>query len=54
MIDWESWRPLWDRDYDTKAIYRHRSEAKVKAKHPDWSEEKVKEEAKMEFETAAR
>jgi len=54
VLDWEGWRPVWERNYDTKSIYTKRSKRLVRKKHPDWSEEKVTAEAKKHFETAGR
>ncbi|KAM4021423.1 hyaluronidase-1-like [Anomaloglossus baeobatrachus] len=53
VVDWESWRPLWDRNWDKKSIYQQRSEDLVRQQHPQWSDEKVKKEAKKQFEDAA-
>ncbi|KAM3914981.1 hyaluronidase-1-like [Leptodactylus fuscus] len=53
VVDWENWRPLWDRNWDTKSIYRQRSEELVRLRHPHWSEEEVVREAKKEFQEAA-
>ena len=30
ILDWESWRPLWDRNWDEKEIYRTKSMDLVK------------------------
>ncbi|XP_043933505.1 hyaluronidase-2-like [Protopterus annectens] len=54
VIDWEEWRPLWIRNWEAKDIYRTKSISLVSLKHPDWSSEKVKQEALFEFETAAK
>ncbi|KAM6325232.1 hyaluronidase-1 [Podargus strigoides] len=54
VIDWEKWRPLWVRDWDSMEIYRQKSEELVRQQHPQWPPEKVKEKAKQEFEKSAR
>ncbi|XP_038628498.1 hyaluronidase-1 isoform X1 [Tachyglossus aculeatus] len=54
VIDWESWRPLWALNWDSKEVYRERSRALVKEAHPDWSSWQVEEEAAIQFQTAAR
>ncbi|XP_069822643.1 hyaluronidase-1 [Dendropsophus ebraccatus] len=54
VVDWENWRPLWDRNWDKKSIYRDRSEDLVRQRHPDWSDKEVMTTAKKEFEEAAR
>ncbi|XP_018428072.1 PREDICTED: hyaluronidase-1-like [Nanorana parkeri] len=53
VIDWEDWRPLWDRNWDKKDIYRERSRELVREEHPEWPAEEVLLEAKREFEEAA-
>ncbi|XP_051873847.1 hyaluronidase-1-like [Pristis pectinata] len=54
VIDWESWRPLWLRDWDQKDIYRKKSKQLVQKRHPDWSESQVAKQAQIEYEQAAR
>ena len=54
ILDWESWRPLWDRNWDEKEIYRTKSMDLVKKQHPTWSKDRIELEAKIQFETAAR
>ncbi|XP_048878868.1 hyaluronidase-1 isoform X1 [Brienomyrus brachyistius] len=54
VVDWESWRPLWSRNWDSKSIYWAGSRLLVRARHPDWSPEQVEVEAQREFEEAAR
>ncbi|XP_044129080.1 hyaluronidase-1-like [Bufo gargarizans] len=53
VVDWENWRPLWDRNWDSKSIYQQRSRELVRQRHPHWSEEEVIREAKKEFQEAA-
>ncbi|KAM9326724.1 hyaluronidase-1-like, partial [Gastrophryne carolinensis] len=53
VIDWEDWRPLWDRNWDAKNIYRQRSQELVQEQHPEWPAGRVQEEAKSVFEAAA-
>lgn len=54
VIDWESWRPLWFRDWDQKDIYREKSKQLVRMQHPDWSDSQVAKQAQIEYERAAR
>ncbi|GAB1606081.1 hyaluronidase-1-like [Argonauta hians] len=54
VIDWESWRPLFERNFDTKSIYKNRSKRLVKQQHPSWNTTRILREAKIQFETAAR
>ncbi|XP_035238779.1 hyaluronidase-2 isoform X1 [Anguilla anguilla] len=54
VIDWEEWRPLWIRNWDTKDIYRNRSRLLVAEKNPDWPPEKVAKVAQQEFEMSAK
>ncbi|XP_056384325.1 hyaluronidase-1-like [Hyla sarda] len=54
VVDWENWRPLWDRNWDKKSIYRERSQDLVRQRHPRWSEKEVMRVAKEEFEKAAQ
>lgn len=54
VVDWESWRPVWDRNWESKEVYWEASKKLVRAKHPDWSPEQVNAAAKQEFENAAR
>ncbi|CAK6952554.1 hyaluronidase-2 [Scomber scombrus] len=54
VIDWEEWRPLWVRNWDTKDVYRTHSRELVRQKNPTWSEERVSKVAQQEFEMSAR
>lgn len=56
VIDWESWRPIFDRNgyNDVMKVYIRESENIVRDAHPDWPEEKIETEARQEFEIAAR
>lgn len=54
VIDWEGWRPTWDRNFDSKRIYQSRSVDIVQEKYPEWSMEEQIQEAKKEFERSAR
>lgn len=54
IIDWEGWRPTWERNFDSKRIYQSRSVDIVQEKHPEWSMEELIEEAKHDFERSAR
>ncbi|XP_051873386.1 hyaluronidase-like isoform X2 [Pristis pectinata] len=54
VIDWEEWRPLWDRDWGKMVIYRKKSEELVRRKSPSLPESKVVQLAKEQFQNAAK
>lgn len=54
VIDWESWRPLWVRNWDSMEIYKNKSVDLVKELHPDWPADKVAEKAQLEFEQSSQ
>ncbi|XP_005305767.1 hyaluronidase-1-like [Chrysemys picta bellii] len=54
VIDWENWRPQWDRNWGNKTIYRNKSLELVRRHHPQWSEDKIRKVAKEEFENAGK
>ncbi|XP_042351859.1 hyaluronidase-1 [Plectropomus leopardus] len=54
VVDWESWRPVWERNWDTMQVYMEGSKALVRSKHPDWSPAQVDAAARVEFEEAGR
>lgn len=54
VVDWERWRPLWDRNWDSQHVYQEASKALVRARHAEWSPAQVESAAKAEFEEAAR
>nr|BAN89413.1 hyaluronidase [Ovophis okinavensis] len=54
VIDWENWRPQWDRNWGSKNVYRNRSIQFARDLHPELSEDKIKRLAKQEFEKAAK
>uniref|UniRef100_A0A4W4GJR8 Hyaluronidase n=1 Tax=Electrophorus electricus TaxID=8005 RepID=A0A4W4GJR8_ELEEL len=54
VIDWESWRPLWARDWDSLDIYRSLSIQYAKEKDPSLSSNKAVDVAKEQFQKAAR
>ncbi|XP_032996489.1 hyaluronidase-1 [Lacerta agilis] len=54
VLDWESWRPLWVRNWDSLQIYQNKSIELVKEQHPDWPADKVAREAQREFEQMSR
>uniref|UniRef100_A0A8D0G5J3 Hyaluronidase n=1 Tax=Sphenodon punctatus TaxID=8508 RepID=A0A8D0G5J3_SPHPU len=54
IIDWEEWRPIWIRNWQTKDIYRQTSRRLVQNRHPEWPEDQVLKEAQYEFEASAR
>uniref|UniRef100_A0A3B1IPY0 Hyaluronidase n=1 Tax=Astyanax mexicanus TaxID=7994 RepID=A0A3B1IPY0_ASTMX len=54
VIDWESWRPLWVRNWDAKQIYRKLSIDSVLAQNSSLSTSMATNIAKERFQTAAR
>ncbi|XP_041837523.1 hyaluronidase-1 [Melanotaenia boesemani] len=54
VVDWESWRPVWERNWDSKQVYWEGSRALVKSKHRDWRPAQVEAEARVKFEEAAK
>uniref|UniRef100_A0A8C5W639 Hyaluronidase n=1 Tax=Leptobrachium leishanense TaxID=445787 RepID=A0A8C5W639_9ANUR len=54
VIDWEEWRPIWIRNWQSKDVYRSASRELVSLRHKDWDNDKVNKAAQYEFETAAR
>ncbi|XP_074527438.1 hyaluronidase-1 [Halichoeres trimaculatus] len=54
VVDWESWRPVWERNWDSKQVYWEGSRALVKSRHPDWSPSQVEAAARVDFEKAGR
>uniref|UniRef100_A0A8C3QHY2 Hyaluronidase n=1 Tax=Cyanoderma ruficeps TaxID=181631 RepID=A0A8C3QHY2_9PASS len=53
VIDWEKWRPLWIRNWDSMEIYQQKSKELVQQQHPQWPPEEVEEMAKQQFEKSA-
>lgn len=54
VVDWESWRPLWERDWDSKQVYQVKSRELVRSGHPDWSPAQVEAAARADFQEAGR
>ncbi|KAK3714903.1 hypothetical protein QZH41_010904 [Actinostola sp. cb2023] len=54
VIDWEGWRPTWQRNWDSKKIYQTRSIEMMRAQYPDWPMERLVERARKQFEDSAR
>ncbi|NWU43172.1 HYAL1 protein, partial [Hylia prasina] len=54
IIDWESWRPMWARNWDSMKIYQQKSEELVQQHHPQWPPKEVEEVAQQQFEKSAR
>ncbi|XP_051563058.1 hyaluronidase-2 [Myxocyprinus asiaticus] len=54
VIDWEEWRPLWIRNWDTKDVYRRQSRLLVTQKNPNWTSEQIKKVSQQEFEISSR
>ncbi|MEQ2190569.1 hypothetical protein XENOCAPTIV_000031 [Xenoophorus captivus] len=54
VVDWESWRPLWERNWESKQVYKEGSKALVRSRHPDWSPAQVEAAARVEFQQSGR
>ncbi|XP_040886326.1 hyaluronidase PH-20-like [Toxotes jaculatrix] len=54
VIDWEEWRPLWDRNWGTKRIYQTLSVAHVLQTNRSLTLQQATEKAKQQFQLAAR
>uniref|UniRef100_A0A673C2F9 Hyaluronidase n=1 Tax=Sphaeramia orbicularis TaxID=375764 RepID=A0A673C2F9_9TELE len=54
VIDWEEWRPLWERNWGTKRIYQTLSVAHVMQTNRSLTVEQATEKAKQRFQVAAR
>ncbi|XP_076356588.1 hyaluronidase-1-like [Tachypleus tridentatus] len=54
VIDWESWRPVWEYNWGGFQQYQTISRELVKEQHPNWSVEEVDEKAAAEWEEAAK
>ncbi|XP_042325549.1 hyaluronidase-like [Sceloporus undulatus] len=54
VIDWENWRPQWDRNWGHKDIYRNTSLELVRKRHPQWPKNAIRKAAKEEFEHAGK
>nr|XP_046239390.1 hyaluronidase-1 [Scatophagus argus] len=54
VVDWESWRPIWERNWDSMQVYWKVSKEQVRSRHPDWSSAQVEAAARLEFEQAGR
>ncbi|NXX73440.1 HYAL1 protein, partial [Urocolius indicus] len=54
VIDWESWRPVWARNWASMSIYWEKSKELVRQQHPKWPSQWVEEVAKQQFEKGAR
>ncbi|XP_068442865.1 hyaluronidase-5-like isoform X3 [Clinocottus analis] len=54
VIDWEEWRPLWDRNWGTKRIYQTLSLAHLMQTNRSMSVHQATEKAKQHFEVAAK
>lgn len=56
VIDWESWVPIFDRNMhdNRQKVYIKSSELLVEKQHPDWNFTRIEDEARIQFQSAAR
>ncbi|XP_069574818.1 hyaluronidase PH-20-like [Brachyistius frenatus] len=54
VIDWESWRPLWDQNWGSKRIYQTLSIANAMQMAPFLSSKEISKLAKSQFQNAGR
>ncbi|XP_074481347.1 hyaluronidase PH-20-like [Sebastes fasciatus] len=54
VIDWEEWRPLWDRNWGTKTIYQSLSVAHTVQSNRSLTVQQATERAKQQFQVAAK
>lgn len=54
LIDWEEWKPVWGRNWESREIYQKASIELVERQHPGWPRHKMVDEAVREFEHSAR
>jgi hyaluronoglucosaminidase len=52
-LDWEQWDPLYDRNWDSRNIYRIESIKKVESENPGKSKDEILKIAKTNFEQSA-
>ncbi|KTG47686.1 hypothetical protein cypCar_00001845 [Cyprinus carpio] len=53
VIDWEFWRPQWNRNWHKKEIYRQRSQELIAQAYLNVTKEQVEELARLRFEKSA-
>ncbi|XP_062300212.1 hyaluronidase PH-20-like [Scomber scombrus] len=54
VIDWEEWRPLWDRNWGTKRVYQNVSVTRIMQANRSLTLQQAREKAKQQFQMAAR
>ncbi|XP_023694797.1 hyaluronidase-1-like [Paramormyrops kingsleyae] len=54
VIDWEDWRPVWERNWGPKSIYRSLSVSHARQRYPFLSPEQTVRVARRHFQAAAR
>lgn len=54
VIDWEHWRPQWDRNWNTKDVYRRQSRKLISELQANVSENAIERLAKLSFEESAQ
>lgn len=54
VIDWEEWRPLWERNWGSKQIYRSLSVTYARQRDPTLRARRAVAQAKQRFQSAAK
>ena len=54
VIDFQSWNPPFQHNFDKQQIYQDKSMAEVRKRYPEWNDTQVRERAANEFNEAAR
>uniref|UniRef100_A0A1D0C0T3 Hyaluronidase n=1 Tax=Hadronyche infensa TaxID=153481 RepID=A0A1D0C0T3_HADIN len=54
IIDWESWRAVWDFNWGTLKKYQEESFRVARDQHPDWTNSSLLKSAQEEWETSAK
>ncbi|EEB14203.1 Hyalurononglucosaminidase precursor, putative [Pediculus humanus corporis] len=54
IIDFETWRPVFRQNWRDQVVYKNLSKDLERQYHPQWSEKKIREKAKIHFEEASK